>query len=272
MTVRRARRIDTCENQTLMRSKHGHDTLLSRTGAESALAVASAGEKRTGTLFLVALPIGNLEDISLRAANTLQRVSVIAAENPQITRRLLIACALSTQAEIVSYRPRTNRNVTASLLGRLCAGEDTALVCDAGTPGIADPGYDLTHAALAAGCRVVAVPGPTAALTALIASGQPTGRFAFDGFPPRARTDRHRFFESLKTETRTLLLYESPARLRSTLAELTHVLGENRSIVILRNVTKPDEWVFRGSLSEAREALRVVPRGEYTLVLRGLES
>jgi 16S rRNA (cytidine1402-2'-O)-methyltransferase len=219
-----------------------------------------------GTLYLVATPIGNPDDISFRALRILREVERIAAEDARVTRRLLDYFQIA--GDIVTYPARSQGEGLASLLDLLRAGRDLAYVCDAGTPGIADPGRELLLAAIRIGAGVAAVPGPVAAIAALMVSGLPAGRFAFDGFPPRARADRAAFFAGLAREPRTLLLYESPAYLPRTLADLARALGPARSLVLARDLTKRAETVFRGTLAEAAARFRShPPRGEYALVL-----
>lgn len=217
-----------------------------------------------GTLYVVSTPIGNLEDLSLRARRVLQEADLIAAENARVTRDLLRRCGLSTP--VVSCGRRRDGETEEALVARLADGQTLALVCDAGTPGISDPGLALIRLALAQGAAVVPVPGPNAALAALVVSGLPAGRFAFDGFPPRARTDRHAFFQSLRHERRTLLLFETARFLRDTLERLLAVLGD-RPLIVARDMTKPTEEVYRGTLSGAIAHFRSRLRGELTLVI-----
>lgn len=224
-----------------------------------------------GTLYLVSTPIGNLEDISLRALRILREVPLIAAEDARVTRKLLDHFGIGT--EVVSYHPSRQPHQTDTLLASLQAGRALALVSDAGTPAIADPGASLIAAAITHGVPVQPVPGPVAALSALVASGLPAGRFAFDGFPPRCRADRRAFFAALARESRTLLLYESPAYLLATLRDLLAALGRERPIAIARDLTRPGETCFRGTLAQAICHFRAhTPRGEYTLVIGGLTA
>ncbi|MCS6776219.1 MAG: 16S rRNA (cytidine(1402)-2'-O)-methyltransferase [Chthonomonadaceae bacterium] len=221
-----------------------------------------------GTLYLISLPIGNPDDISLRALHILRSVATIAAENVHVVAPLLTHHGVHSPC--ISYRKRSDRDTMAPILSRLEQGEDVALICDAGTPAIADPGHELARAAIARDIPVEVVPGPVAATAALVVSGLPTGRFAFDGFPPRARADRSAFFRRLANETRTILLYESAAGLRATLQDLARVLPEERQIVLTCELTTPRQWIFRGTLREALAqcAPRVRP-GRYTLVIAG---
>lgn len=249
-----------------------------------------------GTLFLVSMPIGNPEDITLRALRVLREAALIAAEDAHITRSFLHLHRIPT--EVLSYRPRhvpvpkgeelgsagereepdripcSNAEIgsDASVLGRiralLASGRDVAAVCDAGTPLLADPGARLVHQALGWGAKVVPVPGPSAALAALVVSDLPTGRFAFDGFPPRSRADRQAFFTALQGETRTIILYETRRYLRSTLQALSASLGPNRRMALARSLTTPAESLFRGSLAEALFHIQPEPpHGEYVLIL-----
>ena len=171
---------------------------------------------------------------------------------------------------MLSYRPRTDADCDQTALGLLLAGESLAFVSDAGTPALVDPGQTLIAAALRAGISVVPVPGATALIAALIASGLPTGRFVFEGSPPRAHADRYQFFRNLSEETRTLVLYESPAYLRSTLTTLADVLGADRLIAVAFCLTTPAEQWFRGTLAEAITQFRKPRRGEYVLVIGSL--
>lgn len=223
----------------------------------------------SGTLTLVATPIGNLDDISVRALRTLRESSFIVAEDSRVTRPLLRHFAIET--ELLSFRPRRDSNITQYILARLCAGESAAFVSDAGSPGIADPGVSLVSAALNAGIPVTTVPGPVAALAALTLSGFPSGRFVFEGFPPRSRADRYAFFKRLAQESRTILLYESRSHLRTTLASLADALGPERPILLARDLTKPTEDLFYGTLAQiiAQSTLVTQPHGEYALVLAG---
>ena len=221
-----------------------------------------------GTLFLVAMPIGNLEDISLRALRILREVSLIVAEDVRVAHKFLAHYGITT--ELLGYQSREGRESVALLLERLRQGESVAFVTDAGTPSIADPGLVPVLKAIEAGIKVVSLPGPVAAIVGLIASGLPTGKFVFEGFPPRSKADRRAFFHALADEPRTLLLYESPAYLRSTLQALQHSLGATRQAVVVRDLTKPTETFWRGTLAELTGSLLVPPpRGEYTLVVRG---
>ncbi|MGK7872617.1 MAG: 16S rRNA (cytidine(1402)-2'-O)-methyltransferase [Xenococcaceae cyanobacterium] len=224
---------------------------------------------RAGTLYLVGTPIGNLEDITFRAVRILQGVDLIAAEDTRRTGKLLQHFQITTPQ--VSYHQHNRLSRLGELLHRLGEGEAIALVTDAGMPGISDPGYELVKACIDAGVSVVPVPGVTAAVTALSAAGLPTDRFVFEGFLPTKSKQRSDRLNTLKWETRTLILYESPHRLRQTLTDLAGVLGEDRQIVLARELTKLHEEFWRGAV---REAILLYqgdrqPKGEYTLVVAG---
>lgn len=220
-----------------------------------------------GTLYVVATPIGNLEDITLRALRILREADLIAAEDTRVTRKLLSHFDIHTP--LTSYHQHTRGEKAETMAAQIVQGKNIALVSDAGLPGISDPGGDLVALAIAAGVAVVPIPGPNAALSALIVSGLPTGRFAFEGFPPRTKTERRTFFQSLSAETQTTLLYEAPTRLLVTLEELYTAVGE-RPIAVARELTKLFEEVYRGTLSGALAHFREHrPRGEFTLVLGG---
>jgi 16S rRNA (cytidine1402-2'-O)-methyltransferase len=217
-----------------------------------------------GTLYLVATPIGNLEDITLRALRVLGEVSLIAAEDTRTTRKLLARYHI--RSRLLSYNENNMRERTPQIIEALRGG-DVALVSEAGTPGISDPGLELVLHALEGGFPVVPVPGPSALITALTISGLPARQFVFLGFPPRRSAPRRRLFQSLSGEERTLVLFESPHRLQETLADLNAALGDRR-VAVCRELTKRFEEVFRGRLSEAMERFSA-PRGEFTLVVEG---
>ncbi len=190
---------------------------------------------------------------------------MIAAEDTRVTRKLLGRYEIHTP--FTSFHQHTKASKTENLIERLERGDSIALVSDAGTPGVSDPGSQLIGQAIEKGISIIPVPGPSAALAALVASGMPTGRFAFDGFPPRARTDRREFFEALRIEKRTTVLFESPGRLVSTLEALFEALG-SRDIAVARELTKKFEEIFRGTIQGAIEHFRTnTPRGEFTLVV-----
>lgn len=220
-----------------------------------------------GTLYLVGTPIGNLEDITQRALRTLREVAVIAAEDTRQTRKLLHHFEIQTPT--VSYHEHNQRSAGPALIERLLAGDDIALVTDAGMPAISDPGEDLVKLAVQAGVPVVAIPGPTAFATALVVSGMSTERFTFEGFLPPRKKERREALDRLKTERRTAILYEAPHRLLETLRELQEVLGE-RPMAAARELTKLYEEVVRGTPAELiRHFTEKAPRGEFVLVLGG---
>jgi 16S rRNA (cytidine1402-2'-O)-methyltransferase len=220
-----------------------------------------------GTLYLVATPLGNLEDITLRALRILREATIIAAEDTRHTRKLLNHFAIATPT--ISYHEHSGPAGIATVLAALAEG-DVALVSDAGTPAISDPGADLIQAALSAGFLVVPIPGPSAVITALIASGLPASEFTFLGFLPRRSQERRALLLSVSLEPRTLVIYEAPHRLRACLDDLLAVLGD-REACLARELTKIHEQWLRGALStlKARYASQDEPRGEYTLVIAG---
>ncbi|MGZ3602005.1 MAG: 16S rRNA (cytidine(1402)-2'-O)-methyltransferase [Ktedonobacterales bacterium] len=219
-----------------------------------------------GTLYLVATPIGNLEDITMRALRVLREVRLIAAEDTRHTRKLLTHFAIATP--LISYHEHSPQARRDALLAAHSEG-DVALVSDAGTPAISDPGQDLVREALAAGFPVVPIPGAVAAISALIASGLPTDTFTFLGFLPRKPAERRAVLESVRAEPRTLILYEAPHRLHALLDDLLAVLGD-RQMVAARELTKLHEEWLRGPVSTIRaHYTTATPRGEYTLVIAG---
>lgn len=225
-----------------------------------------------GRLYVVATPIGNLGDLSPRGRDTLQACNLIAAEDTRHTGTLLKHFGIGTP--LVSLHDHNEAQRSPELIRRLCAGESIALVSDAGTPAISDPGFDLVRAAAAAGIEIVAVPGACAAVAALSVAGQPTDRFCFEGFlPARGGPRRARLLE-LKAEPRTLVFYESPHRVAETLEDCAGVFGAERPATVARELTKLHETLYRGSLGElARRAAGGgdFQRGEIVLVVGGAE-
>jgi 16S rRNA (cytidine1402-2'-O)-methyltransferase len=218
-----------------------------------------------GTLFVVATPLGNLEDITPRALRVLSSVAVIAAEDTRHSRKLLAHFDIHTP--LTSYYDQVERERAPRLVERLKRGEDVALISDAGTPGIADPGYRLVRAAIEAGIAVVPVPGASAVVTALSAAGLPTDRFCFEGFVPSRGGERRRFYESLAGERRTVVCFESGHRLVASLSDLAEAMGD-RDIVVARELTKAFEELVRGPVSGVRARMeKDVVRGEVTLLL-----
>lgn len=222
-----------------------------------------------GILYLVGTPIGNLEDITLRAIKTLQKVDLIAAEDTRRTGKLLQHFQINTPQ--ISYHAHNQTARTAELLSHLERGQSIALVTDAGMPGIADPGYEIVVAAISANIEVVPIPGVTAALTALTVSGLSTERFVFEGFLPLKKKERIKRLKNLPNETRTLIFYEAPHRIILTLTDLGAILGGGRKIVLARELTKIYEEFWRGTIDEAIELYtnKRQPKGEYTLVVAG---
>lgn len=215
------------------------------------------------TLFLVATPIGNLEDITLRGLRVLREVALVAAEDTRRTAKLLSHFDIRTPT--TSFYEQVEREKTPRLLARLAAGESIALVSDAGTPGVSDPGYRLARAAIDAGYRVEAVPGASSVLTALVASGLPTSAFSFVGFaPPRAQA-RDRWLAEIATRRETIVFFEAPHRVRATLEAALRVIGDRR-VAVGRELTKVHEEVLRGPISGVIGQL-TNSRGEFTIVL-----
>lgn len=223
----------------------------------------------SGILYLVGTPIGNLEDITLRAIRTLKEVDLIAAEDTRRTGKLLQYFQINTPQ--ISYHAHNQASRTAELISHLEKGESIALVTDAGMPGISDPGYEMVVAAIEAQIEVVSISGVTAALTALTASGLPTDRFVFEGFLPVKSKERTERLKSLPQETKTLIFYEAPHRIITTLTDLGAILGTDRRIVLARELTKIHEEFWRGTIDEAIALYtnHRRPKGEYTLVVAG---
>jgi 16S rRNA (cytidine1402-2'-O)-methyltransferase len=223
-----------------------------------------------GTLFVVATPIGNLGDLSARAREVLAGVQIIAAEDTRHTRQLLQSCGVTTP--LTSLHEHNEAHKSEELLGRLAAGASVALVSDAGTPLISDPGFDIVAAARRRGIPVVAVPGPCAAIAALSIAGLPTDRFAFEGFlPPKAGARRERL-ETLASEARTLVFYEAPHRLAEVLRDLSEILGPQRPASVSRELTKRFETTYTGTLAElvaTAEREADMSRGEIVIVVAG---
>ncbi len=220
----------------------------------------------TGTLYIVSTPIGNLEDITLRAVRILKEVNAIAAEDTRHTQKLLNKFDIHTP--LTSYHDHNKEEKAPVLVSRLLEGRNVALVSDAGTPGISDPGYFLINLAIDQKVPVVPIPGPTAAIAALSVSGLPTDRFVFEGFLPSKHTARLKRLEELTKEDRTLIFYEAPHRILQTLDDMQTVLGD-RKTVLTRELTKIHEQVLRGSLSEVKKQLEAGSmKGEFTIILQ----
>jgi 16S rRNA (cytidine1402-2'-O)-methyltransferase len=220
-----------------------------------------------GTLYVVATPIGNLEDITLRALRILREVDLIGAEDTRVSCQLLEQLEITTP--LTNYQQHSGGRKAQALVQQLLDGQSVALVCDAGMPGISDPGHELIRLAIEAGVPVVPVPGATALVAALAGCGLSTYRFSFQGFPPRSAEERAAFFAGLRAAPETLVFYESPRRLRGTLRDLHAALGDRRAVVA-RELTKPGEEFARGRLSEliARFGARA-PVGQCVVIVEG---
>ncbi len=223
-----------------------------------------------GTLYLVATPIGNLQDITLRAINTLKQVELIAAEDTRQTIKLLNHFEI--KKPLVSYYEHNKVVKGNYLIEQLQQGKDIALVSDAGTPGISDPGEDLVRLCIENEITVTMIPGPVAAVTGMVISGLPTGRFVFEGFLPMNKRTRQERLKQLKDETRTIIFYEAPHKLPYTLKDMYNAWGERR-IALARELTKRYEEVIRCNLSEAAERYQVeTPKGEFVVVIEGQDQ
>jgi 16S rRNA (cytidine1402-2'-O)-methyltransferase len=229
-----------------------------------------ARDRERGTLFVVATPIGNLDDVSPRALRVLREADRIAAEDTRRTGAFLRRFGIHTP--LSSYYDAAEARKVPALLEELLAGRSIALVCDAGTPLLSDPGYRLVRAALEAGIRVVPIPGPSAVTALLSVCGLPTDRFVFEGFLPLRPGRRRRRLEALAKEPRTIVLFEAPHRLEQTLREIEQVLGD-REIAVGRELTKVFEEVRLGRISEIRRRFAEnPPRGEIAIAVRGCEG
>jgi len=223
-----------------------------------------------GVLYIVATPIGNLEDITLRALRILKEVDLIAAEDTRHTRHLLDHYGIKTA--LTSYHEHNERAKAQNLVERLLRGDSIALVSDAGTPAISDPGYRLVVAALLAGIQVTPIPGAAALAAVISASGLPSDRFVFEGFLPAKKQEKKKKLQKLQSEVRTLIFYEAPHRLKESLQDLQQVFGD-REIVVAREVTKMHEEFLRGTMNAVSEQIanREV-KGEITIVVQGAPS
>ena len=215
-------------------------------------------------LYVIATPIGNLEDISLRALRLLREVKLIAAEDTRTTRHLLNAHNIKTP--LTSYHEHSKRAKLDYLLNYL-EKEDLALVSEAGMPGLSDPGYELIVAAIERGISVVPIPGASAVITALVVSGLPTDQFLYVGFLPRRKGQRQRFLSSIVDEPRTIVAFETRHRLGDALNDIEEILGDRR-LSVCRELTKVHEEIFRGRVSQAKKHF-VEPRGEFSLIIEG---
>lgn len=220
------------------------------------------------SLYVVATPIGNLEDITERALRILKEVDLIAAEDTRHTRKLLSRYKIDTPT--TSYHGHSTDAKVAALVAKMEEGEDIALVSDAGTPGISDPAYSLIQTALKAEVQVIPIPGPAAFLTALMGSGLPMDKFVYMGFIP-AKKGRKSLFESIKDEKRTVIFYESPHRIQKTLNQMLDALGPDRTVVLAREITKIHETFHRGTLGEIHDEFsKSKPKGEMVLLVAPL--
>ena len=221
-----------------------------------------------GTLYLVPTPIGNLGDISPRMAETMAQADFIAAEDTRVSIKLLNH--LGIKKPMVSYHRHNTESGGQAVISRLMAGENCALVTDAGMPAISDPGEELVAECAQLGIPVVVIPGPCALVAALAASGQPTGRFTFEGFLPMNKKNRKAHLDSLRNEERTMIFYEAPHKLSATLSDLAGAFGAERPISLCRELSKLHEEIIRTTLGEAVERYAdQLPKGEFVLVVRG---
>ncbi|MEW6096729.1 MAG: 16S rRNA (cytidine(1402)-2'-O)-methyltransferase [bacterium] len=221
----------------------------------------------TGTLYLCGTPIGNLEDITLRALRILKEVDLIAAEDTRVTQKILNYYQIKTQ--ITSYHQHNRLKKGKYLIDLLQKGKNIALVSDAGMPGVSDPGHDLVCLAIENKIPIVPIPGPTAILTALVISGFPTRHFTFEGFLPSSRKKCRKLLKELKEEERVMVFFESPHRILKSLNDILEIVG-NRQIAVMRELTKKFEEVIRGSISEVIDRFNLIPpKGELTIVLPG---
>lgn len=223
-----------------------------------------------GTLYVVATPIGNLQDLSLRAQEVLNKVDLIVAEDTRTSRRLLREFGISTP--LLAYHDHNERQIYQSIIAHLQAGKNIALISDAGTPLISDPGYRLVRAAHEAGLKLISIPGPCAAVAALAVSGLPSDRFIYEGFLPAKAGARRRRLEQLSQESRTLVFFESPHRLLESLVDMQEIFGPDRRATIGRELTKIHETVYSDSLKHILEWLQADEnqrRGEFVIVVEG---
>ncbi len=224
-----------------------------------------------GMLYLVPTPIGNLGDISIRCKETLEQADFIAAEDTRVTLKLLNH--LGIKKSLVSYYEHNKASKGNIILERILSGETCALVSDAGSPAISDPGEDLVKLCADAGVTVCAIPGPCAVITALSISGQSTGRFCFEGFLSTVKKSRREHLDALANERRTMVFYEAPHKLLSTLEDMAAVFGDERSVSLCRELTKLHEEVVRTTLAQAIEKYRnTPPKGEFVLVVAGAQD
>lgn len=227
-------------------------------------------EYKIGKLYLCATPIGNLEDMPVRAIRVMKEADVIAAEDTRNSVKLTNHFEIDTP--MTSYHEFNKYDKAKVLVEKMLRGETVALITDAGTPGISDPGEELVRQCVEAGIQVISVPGPAACINALIISGLPTRRFTFEAFLPADKKERSAILSELEKETRTMIIYEAPHRLVKTLNELAEVLGCDRKIAVCKELTKKHETVFRATIGDAIEYYTAnEPKGEYVLVIEGLD-
>lgn len=220
-----------------------------------------------GILYICPTPIGNLEDITLRVLKVLEEVDLIAAEDTRHTLKLLNHFEI--KKPLTSYHEHNKREKGKVLIHKLLNGENIALVSDAGMPGISDPGEDLIRLAIENNLEVIALPGPTASILALVLSGLPTGKFVFEGFLPSNKKERREALSNIKGEERTIILYESPFRVKALFDDMLEIFGE-RDIAVCRELTKKYEEVFRGSIKEALDRFtHEDPKGEFVVIVKG---
>ncbi|WP_228743583.1 16S rRNA (cytidine(1402)-2'-O)-methyltransferase [Marinobacter sp. F4218] len=239
---------------------------------EKSASITGNKEGASGVLYIVATPIGNLDDLSPRAAATLSRVDVVAAEDTRHSGRLLQHLGL--QKRLIALHDHNERDRAGSILDELERGHSVALISDAGTPLISDPGYVLVREARRRGLTVTPIPGPCALVAALSAAGLPTDRFLFVGFLPAKRTGRRAALEPLRQESATLVFYESPHRILDAVSDIAAVLGDSREIVLGRELTKTFETFYSGAVAEVLPALEADPhgtKGEFVVMIRGAE-
>ena len=225
-------------------------------------------EEKTGKLMLCATPIGNLEDITLRVIRALKEADIIAAEDTRNSAKLLNHLGIKTP--MTSYHEHNKIQKAGVLVREMLSGKTIALITDAGTPGISDPGEELVRQCIEAGVNVTSLPGPAACITALTLSGLPTRRFAFEAFLPAQKKERRRILEELTRETRTIIIYEAPHHLQGTLKDLESVLGSDRALAVVKELTKIHETRMNTTLANAAQYFEAnPPKGEYVLVIEG---
>ena len=223
-----------------------------------------------GKLYLCATPIGNLEDMPVRAIRVMKEADIVAAEDTRNSIKLMNHFGINTP--MTSYHEYNKVDKAVYLVDKMRKGQNVVLITDAGTPGISDPGEELVRQAAEAGIEVISVPGPVACISALIISGLPTRRFVFEAFLPSEKKERQTILRELKNETRTIILYEAPHHLVKTLNELKDTLGCERKAAVCKELTKKHESVYRATLGEAADYYSInEPRGEYVIVVEGIE-